>query len=430
MSKNYTLLVIFAGILIGLMIAEMGLRAAGISHPIFSRIDGDLGAALRPQAEGWFKREGEVFVRINSAGLRDREHTMPKLDNVLRIAVLGDSFAEAMQVPMEDTFWAVVEREIRGCPAVSAREPELINFGVSGYGTAQELIMLRRRVWTYAPDIVLLMITPTNDIRNNSRALEKDEKRPYFVVTNGQLVEDTSFRDSIGFRLRSSSLGQAIIQVRDSLRIFQLGIEATRRATQLNRATYEQPALDDQRMDGTSRSGQQGDEPPWLQGEAGLNIETYREPPDSVWKDAWQITEDLIKLIHTEVESRGKVFMAITVSSGPQVGPDRAARRVFERRLGVEDLFYSENRLRALGENRFEVLALAPLFQAYAEEHRIFLHGFPNSGLGQGHWNIAGHHLAGQLIAQELCRKLAGLQPVQVTGHGSMSRVSSPTRGY
>ena len=428
MLKNYTPLIIFAGILIGLMIAEFVLRAAGISYPIFSRIDGDLGAALRPQAEGWFKREGEVFVQINSAGLRDREHTMLKPDNVLRIAVLGDSFAEAMQVSMEETFWAVVERELRGCPAVSAREPELINFGVSGYGTAQELIMLRRHVWTYAPDIVLLMITPTNDIRNNSRALEKDEKRPYFVVKNGQLVEDTSFRDLIGFRLRDSSLGQVIAQVRDSLRIFQLAIEATRRVAQPHRATYDQSLYDDQRMDRTSRSGQQGEAPPWLRGEAGLNMETYMEPQDSAWKEAWHITEDLIKLIHAEVESRGTVFMATIVSSGPQVGPDQAARRVFERRLGGADLFYSENRIRALGENSFEVLALAPPFQAYAEEHRIFLHGFLNSGLGQGHWNIAGHHLAGQLIAQELCRKLASSQPVQLTGHSSVSLSSSQIR--
>ena len=152
---------------------------------------------------------------------------------------------------------------------------------------------------------------------------------------------------------------------------------------------------------------------------------TYMEPQDSAWKEAWQVTENLIKLMHAEVENREKVFMAITVSSGPQVGPDQAARRVLERRLGVADLFYSENRIRALGENSFEVLALAPPFQAYAEEHRIFLHGFPNSGLGQGHWNIAGHHLAGQLIAQELCKKLARSQAGP--GHSSVSRASYRT---
>lgn len=419
MSKNHTLFVVFGSVLIGLMMAELGLRAVGISYPIFSQFDGNLGVSLRPQAEGWFKREGEAFVRINSAGLRDREHAIPKPNNVLRIAVLGDSYAEALQVPMEDTFWAVVEREVKGCATMGPREPELINFGVSGYGTAQELIMLRDRVWTYAPDIVLLMITPSNDIRNNSRALEKDDRRPYFVLKNGQLEEDTSFRNGVGFQLRASSLGRAITDVRDSLRIFQLTIEALRRMTQPNPATYEQPDLVGQAADETSRSGRPGKTPPWLQGETGLDMGTYAEPQELVWKDAWQVTEDLVKLMHTEVKSRGKGFMAITVSSGPQVGPDQAARRVLERRLGVADLFYAENRLRTLGGNSFEVLTLAPLFQAYAEEQRIFLHGFRSSGLGLGHWNIAGHQLAGQLIAQELCKKLVRSQPAKIEDHSS-----------
>ena len=40
------------------------------------------------------------------------------------------------------------------------------------------------------------------------------------------------------------------------------------------------------------------------------------EPQDSAWK----VTENLIKLNYAEVEGRGKMFMAITVSSGPQMG--------------------------------------------------------------------------------------------------------------
>jgi hypothetical protein len=63
--------------------------------------------------------------------LRDREHDHAR---TLRIAVLGDSFAEALQITMEEAFWSV---ELQGCPSLAGREPEVINFGVSGYGTAQ-----------------------------------------------------------------------------------------------------------------------------------------------------------------------------------------------------------------------------------------------------------------------------------------------------
>ena len=52
------------------------------------------------------------------------------------------------------------------------------------------------------------------------------------------------------------------------------------------------------------------------------------------------------------------------------------------------------------------MLNLAPLFQSYAEENKVFLHGFQSSGnLGRGHWNEDGHRLAGELIARWLCRE-------------------------
>lgn len=108
--------------------------------------------------------------------------------------------------------------------------------------------------------------------------------------------------------------------------------------------------------------------------------------------------------------------MVLTVSSGPQVGPEQAERRSLEQRLGVSDLFYAENRLRQLGEQRFPVVTLAPVFQAYAEERKVFLHGFANSGLGQGHWNAAGHRLAGQVVAERLCRALVDSRAHQASG--------------
>ena len=60
------------------------------------------------------------------------------------------------------------------------KKVEVINFGVSDYGTAQELIVLREKVWFYDPDFVLLAIFTQNDISNNSVALEKQKMRPFF----------------------------------------------------------------------------------------------------------------------------------------------------------------------------------------------------------------------------------------------------------
>ena len=43
----------------------------------------------------------------------------------------------------------------------------------------------------------------------------------------------------------------------------------------------------------------------------------------------------------------------------------------------------------------------------YAEENQIFLHGFSKDIMGVGHWNIAGHKIASQIISEEMCESLA-----------------------
>src|SRR3989344_4363878 len=92
-------------------LSELALRLGGLSYPIFYAPDELTGHRLRPNAQGWWRDEGEAFIRVNGEGLRDREHDKLKSADTVRIAVLGDSFAEALQVPMEQTFWSVLEAE-------------------------------------------------------------------------------------------------------------------------------------------------------------------------------------------------------------------------------------------------------------------------------------------------------------------------------
>lgn len=398
---------ILAGTLIGVLLCEVGLRVTGVSYRSFSQVDSSLGASLVPRSEGWYKNEGQAYVRINSAGLRDREHVLSKPSRTLRIAVLGDSYAEAMQVPMEDAFWSVLERAMKECPANTGRELEVINFGVSGYGTAQELLTLRQRVWAYSPDIVLLAFVTGNDIRNNSRALEQESKKPYFVFKNGKLIPDLSFQEPLGFRLRATDVARWLYRRANSSRIFQVLTEV-RRIIKARNAQSQPLDVSIEHANASEMIAATVRASPWDgYAEAGLDAGVYIEPADPVWKEAWEVTEGLIVLMRDEVREKGADFLVVTLSSGPQVHPDTAIRRAFEERLGVPHLFYPDFRIRDLGAREdFAVLNLAPLFETAAEQHQMFLHGFENSGLGRGHWNKEGHHLAGRLIAQKLCTDL------------------------
>src|SRR5881398_2078764 len=86
--------VVVASVVVGLLIFEVFLRATGFTYPVFYQPDEVRGYSLRPGMEGWYRKEGEAFVRINSDGLRDREHSKQKPPDVFRIAVVGDSYAE------------------------------------------------------------------------------------------------------------------------------------------------------------------------------------------------------------------------------------------------------------------------------------------------------------------------------------------------
>ena len=371
------------------------MRVTGIAFPQFDRPDALLGDALIPGADGWFTREGHGYVRINQAGFRDRDHALGRAPGRLRIAVLGDSFAEARHVALEETFWAIAERRLAGCETLAGRGPEVLNFGVSGYGTAQELLLLRERVWAWRPDVVLLAFFVGNDFRNNSKKLQKGG-RPYFVYRDGKLVLDASFNDSPGQKLRTGPIGQAFYRMLPHSRVLQLlaeGGQLRRRSEQMARIAEEKKSA--------PMNLAEGEEP-------GLDDQVYREPRDPEWQLAWRTTEDLLRMMRDEVASHGARFLLVTLSTGIQVHPDPAVRERFAGLLGVDDLLYPDLRLRDFaGREGIPVLTLVPPLRARAEREHACLHGFDNAIPCGGHWNPLGHRAAGEEVATALCAALA-----------------------
>jgi GDSL-like Lipase/Acylhydrolase family len=397
------LLLVLFGLLMGLLMSEVFLRVIGYSYPIFYATDYYRGFSLRPGMAGHYQREGESEVRINSDGLRDREHTKAKPADTVRIALLGDSFAEAMHVPMEQTFWSLLERKLQECNLFPGKRVEVINFGVSGYGTAQELMTLRQKVWDYSPDIVMLAFTTFNDVYDNSRALSKTEEVPYFVYRNGELVYDASFRDSRQYRQRESRLSRFGRWFHDHLRIVQLvhyvQFPAKLRLTDWRnrRRLAAAPSPAQTTPAATPKA-------PFTAADIGIDNMIYLEPQDEDWKEAWRVTEGLIRQMRDEVNQNGAKFVLVTLSNAIQVYPDQLVRQKFMNYLGLNTMFYPNLRLKAVAARaNIDFLDLAEPMQAYADQNRVFLHGF-KSDLGNGHWNANGHRVAAELIAQHFCQ--------------------------
>jgi len=368
---------------IALVIGELSLRLIDFSYPVFYTYDDIVGSALRPGAQGWHRTEGEAFIRISNNGLRDREHSKTKPSNTFRIAVLGDSMAEAVQVPMKATFWSILERRVKECSKFGARDVEVLNFGVAGYGTAQELLTLRHRVSEYAPDMVVLAFYPGNDVRNNSRELEPMKLRPFFRLENRALVLDDSFLTDPEYLSYRRNFG--IRKMLFDLRTFQLLRRAKTAIEQLTSREVRSPQVANL--------------------EPGLNERSILPPISPAWRDAWEVTERLIVEMRDEVTGMGARFLLVSIPIAIQANPDPKVRDRFKRDLDASDLLYPENRIRALADKeKIDAVLLAPSFQSYAENNRVYLHGFSNTALGSGHLNENGHQLAGDLVSEHICR--------------------------
>src|SRR5881392_857031 len=87
-----SLLLVAFGLALSLVLAEAALRILGVAFDA-SLFDDDpiTGWRLRPNAEGWWVSEGHAYVRINSAGMHDREYPVEKPRDTVRIAVRGVS---------------------------------------------------------------------------------------------------------------------------------------------------------------------------------------------------------------------------------------------------------------------------------------------------------------------------------------------------
>jgi hypothetical protein len=102
--------------------------------------------------------EFSTTVTHNRFGYRSRPIEHARTPGRARVLVLGDSFAYGVGVGDRETFSAQLE--------ALAPELEVINTGVNGYGTGQELLLLRDEGLAFQPDVVIVSFF-WNDVANS-----------------------------------------------------------------------------------------------------------------------------------------------------------------------------------------------------------------------------------------------------------------------
>lgn len=107
--------------------------------------------SLKPNLDIRFAR---ARVVTNSCGMRSPERPIKKAPSTYRIALLGDSFAFGWGVEQTETFAQRLENNLN--QRAGSLHFEVLNFGVPGYSTFQEVALFEERALDFDPDAVLV----------------------------------------------------------------------------------------------------------------------------------------------------------------------------------------------------------------------------------------------------------------------------------
>ena len=108
---------------------------------------------LKPDVDTCWEHYG-TRVKTNHAGFRaDSDYAIPKPAGILRIVALGDSFTFGYGVEYEQTWTRQLEHRLG---ERLGRRVEVLNTGVGGYNTVNEVALLEDRGLSYDPDLIIL----------------------------------------------------------------------------------------------------------------------------------------------------------------------------------------------------------------------------------------------------------------------------------
>ncbi len=335
---------LLATVALVLVVTELGFRAFWDGY----YLKGDRVYMTPSATRGWANRPSTIAmygepefhfeVSHNALGFRGPEIPAEKPAGKLRVLILGDSLTYGIGVTDDETFSA----------RLAALEPrvEVVNTGVNGYGTAQELLVLRDQGLALQPDVVVVAFF-WNDVGNNF-----NRTFPRFELKEGKLVWP-----------------EAMVIPAD------VATPAPKRRAWL-RYSYLYRFVSDRLKMVSFR----------LKLLLHLPLETTDFVGDADRESAWQLTAALIREIRDEATSIGARTVVAMIPDQVQVEPD-------VRVVGLEPADYSmQERLRAIcSALDVSVLdLLPPLREAFAKEGKPLYYAHDRHLRARGHEIVAG----------------------------------------
>ena len=186
----FALIIIMVSISFSLIAGELSLRfrrnyinkSNKLDQGII-KYDNHLGWRLNPNWKGRHKHyDFDVKYTTNRYGFRG-DFIKGSEQAGLKYAFVGDSFTFSFGVNDHETFVHLLNSN-------NPQSNTYFNFGIPGFSTDQEYLLIKEQVLYFNPDIILLVVYLGNDLFDNELPfpLQANNAKPFFELTDKGLV--------------------------------------------------------------------------------------------------------------------------------------------------------------------------------------------------------------------------------------------------
>lgn len=366
MNEMKKIVLLVLGILIALILVEIGLRLFTRETTLKFYDNPVFGSAFIPNQKGLFVTETKEYsskVEINSQGWPDIEHSFEKPKGVYRILILGDSFVENFQVHFEKRFFRQLQDKL-------GNKFEIIAIGRGNTGTAQQYLMLKEYGLKYKPDLVIQLFLTANDVKNNSPILQNDPYLPYFEIDEGNNLKKIP-------QIKRSD--RTLSSLKEMLKKFEI----TKIILSLRQKYLEQRAIS-------------------LSGGYPVDYHIYDSNYSNEYQKAWDITKRLILETKKITEGSQAKYILVTLANNEQVN-SKVREEIFKKYPNLKntnpDFEKPDGIIKEFSENeKITYWPMLSYFQDYVKNN-------PNSTTHyfyDGHWNETGTNLAADFLFNNL----------------------------
>ncbi|NTV29771.1 MAG: hypothetical protein HGA80_06810 [Candidatus Omnitrophica bacterium] len=363
---------------------------AGYTEKPLYHCDPKVGQVQTPSNSGFWRgfsyptAEFRHPIFINAEGFRSRRE-YDAVDGA-RVAVLGDSFVQGLQVREEDTFLQVAERKLRA----EGQAVSVLNYGECGTGTAQQYRIFEEYVLKRRLQAVVLAVY-SNDLTDDSPAYlhEQPGLVPHYSLTpSGEFILED-------FQCTGRTEGLAkmplrTVVARPAWRVLSGVTALLDRARFSLSLRYLSCLIKDRFLP-------KADYDP--------SLDVYKKVYPPALQESLRFTVSLIERMHRRCQQEGITFMVMMIPAPEQVQPAlwQGYLRSRSKALSAEDFDLESPQQKLRQELVARGIVWVDLLTAYREAGRREQLYYPKDR----HFNVNGHRLAGRILAELLRPYLA-----------------------